>query len=61
MDELSTQRMSVCAICRMSFERGPITALISIQSASGVGFPLAAHRECVLNVLHPDSRATLPE
>ena len=58
MDEFSPRQMSVCAICGKSVEREPI-ALISIQSASGVGSPLAAHRECVLNILHPDSRATL--
>jgi hypothetical protein len=41
------------------FERELITALINVQSASGVGSALAAHRECVLEILHPDSRANL--
>lgn len=59
MEALSTRRMSVCAICGKPFERGPITALINVQSPSGEGAALAAHRECILSVLHPDSRSTL--
>jgi hypothetical protein len=59
VEELITRRMSVCAICGKVFEREPITALINVQSASGVGAALAAHRDCVLSVLHPDSRSSL--
>jgi hypothetical protein len=51
--------MTVCAICNKPFERSAIMALINVQSASGVGAALAAHRECVLGVLHPDARANL--
>ena len=51
--------MSACAICRKPFEREPITALINVQLPSGVGSALAAHRECVLKILHPESRAAL--
>jgi hypothetical protein len=61
MEDLITRRMSVCAICGKVFEGEPIMALISVQSASGDGAALAAHRDCVLSVLHPDIRASLDE
>ena len=61
MEEIITRRMSRCAICGESFAREPITALINLQSPSGLGAALAAHRACVLGVLHPTARVTLAE
>src|SRR4051812_34301633 len=61
MEEMVTRRMNACAVCGKLFDQEPILALISVQSTSGVGVALAAHRECVLNVLNPDARATLDD
>lgn len=61
MEEIITQRMRRCAICGESFAREAIAALINLQSSSGVGAALAAHRACVLGILHPTARATLTE
>lgn len=61
MEEIISQRMNRCAICGERFAGEAITALINLQSSSGVGATLAAHRVCVLGILHPTARATLAE
>lgn len=61
MEEIITQRMSRCAICGEPFIDGAVTALVSLKASSGGGAALAAHRGCVLGVLHPTARATLAE